>query len=926
MDHIPEHKKHRAPQAGKKKEKKDRSKNTDARHNPKAFTMYRARKANIMGQRTSDLKERKLHVPLPNRTPDDSPPPFIVAIVGPPQVGKTTLVRSLVRHYTKHNLNNVQGPVTVVSGKKRRITMIECTNDLNSMIDISKIADLVLLLIDASFGFEMETFEFLNLLQAHGFPKVIGVLTHLDKFSAEKLKETKRTLKHRFWTETYQGAKLFYLSGTKYGRYLQRDILNLSRFISVVKFRPLIWHNSHSYILSDRIEDLTDPESIRQNTKIDRKVAFYGYVHGTNGFRPQSLLHIPGVGDLTVQTVSALPDPCPLPTNKQDETKRKRLSEKERLIHAPMSDVGGITYDQDAVYIEMRTSNNQSGPGESMLESLQNIPEALDINLDRSSVQMLRNIPLNHQSSESSEENDDVFTTFDDNESYNLDPDDDPEFVSNRWKQNLAYKAMEKHSNLGRVNIMDMVYGSEALSTQDPENINEPVSELLEQSRIKKLFLKGDASDGDFEDLEVDNDKDKALEKKKEQLKKQFDALYDHDAIEDNADNADNDNYFDKIKADMENQKRVNEELLANEDPEIRIEMEGVIPGQYVKITIDKVPYELLEYFNPMYPIVLGSLGSDCQFGLIHVRLKKHRWHPKILKTNEPLIFSVGWRRFQTIPMFYVADQNGVRHRLIKYTPRHMHCYAVFYGPLTPQHTGLCAFRSITENISGFRIGATGVVLESDKSVKLVKKLKLTGVPYKIHKNTAFIKNMFSSSIEIAKFEGAALRTVSGIRGAIKKAASSPDGCFRATFEDKILMSDIVFLRAWYPVNPKQYYNPVTSLLLANKSEWKGMRLNYQIREQEGLNIVYKSDSKYRPVERSKRYFNPLRIPKELEKNLPFATKPKQLKPLKKPRYEQRRAVVMDGKERKVHTLLQQLATIKNVKDAKRKEKSKINK
>ena len=33
------------------------------------------------------------------------------------------------------------------------------------MLDAAKYADLVLLLIDGSFGFEMETFEFLNLLQ-----------------------------------------------------------------------------------------------------------------------------------------------------------------------------------------------------------------------------------------------------------------------------------------------------------------------------------------------------------------------------------------------------------------------------------------------------------------------------------------------------------------------------------------------------------------------------------------------------------------------------------------------------------------------------------------------------------------------------------------------------------------------------------------
>lgn len=32
---------------------------------------------------------------------------------------------------------------------------MECNNDMNSMIDVAKVADLVLLMIDASFGFEM---------------------------------------------------------------------------------------------------------------------------------------------------------------------------------------------------------------------------------------------------------------------------------------------------------------------------------------------------------------------------------------------------------------------------------------------------------------------------------------------------------------------------------------------------------------------------------------------------------------------------------------------------------------------------------------------------------------------------------------------------------------------------------------------------
>jgi len=39
-----------------------------------------------------------------------------------------------------------------------------------------------------------------------------------------------------------------------------------------------------------------------------------------------------------------------------------------------------------------------------------------------------------------------------------------------------------------------------------------------------------------------------------------------------------------------------------------------------------------------------------------------------------------------------------------------------------------------------FRVAVTGSVVELDKAVTIVKKLKLQGTPYKIYKNTAFIQ------------------------------------------------------------------------------------------------------------------------------------------------------------------------------------------
>ena len=36
------------------------------------------------------------------------------------------LIRCLIKHYTRQSLSEVRGPITIVAGKQRRLTFVEC--------------------------------------------------------------------------------------------------------------------------------------------------------------------------------------------------------------------------------------------------------------------------------------------------------------------------------------------------------------------------------------------------------------------------------------------------------------------------------------------------------------------------------------------------------------------------------------------------------------------------------------------------------------------------------------------------------------------------------------------------------------------------------------------------------------------------------
>ena len=75
------------------------------------------------------------------------------------------------------------------------------------------------------------------------------------------------------------------------------------------------------------------------------------------------------------------------------------------------------------------------------------------------------------------------------------------------------------------------------------------------------------------------------------------------------------------------------------------------------------------------------------------------------------------------------------------------------------------------------------------------------------------------------------------------------------------------------------------------------------------------------PIDRPSRRFNPLKVSKKLQKDLPFASKPRITRPAQTKTYLQKRAVVLEPEEKQALTLLQQMRALDKEKTAKRKGK-----
>lgn len=241
----------------------------------------------------------------------------------------------------------------------------------------------------------------------------------------------------------------------------------------------------------------------------------------------------------------------------------------------------------------------------------------------------------------------------------------------------------------------------------------------------------------------------------------------------------------------LENYSDESSEKDSEDAPLIEVCDGTIMVGDYCKMKVN------LNYNKERLMIIGGYLVGEKNLTMLQGKVIKNKWQGKDLKTNAPYFISMGWARFQTIPVF-AKDEKAIKY--VRGSIGSDYSEIVFYGPFVVAGTSFMIF----DTQSDYKILGNGQILNSDGGIRVKKKLKLIGYPKKIMGNNVIIQSMFSSAEEVNKFINAKLNCVSGLRGILKRPIGRC-GDFRASFEGSMLFSDIIFIKCYLPFEPIKY-------------------------------------------------------------------------------------------------------------------------
>ncbi|XP_069471452.1 pre-rRNA-processing protein TSR1 homolog [Ambystoma mexicanum] len=659
--------------------------------------------------------------------------------------------------------------------KQRWSFVLADVGNFYELLDLAKVADTLLFMLDPNEGWDSYGDYCLSCLFAQGLPSYVLAVQGLNSIPLKKRSDVKRII-GKTMDKRFPDAKLFSMDTVQEAALLLRQV-------TTQKQRHLAFRDRRSYLMAQRVDFLPSDSSGLVGT-----VKLSGYIRGQI-LNVNSLVHIVGIGDFQMSQIDASADPCPLnPRGGRTHTKKGDDTEMKE------EPIGGELEEEPKVLMKADPKEQESLLTEAIpdpMEGEQTWPTEEELKEAEDSVQKKKNVVRKVPKGTSEYQ---AAWILDDDESgaeKSSSEDDDDDYMEEveDGAMDETVSGEDRESEDEELEESESLTGAE--STQDEqydEKVDGEEDELLhkyKQQRAEEMFPD-----------EVDTPRDQVVRVRyqkyrglksfrtspwdpKENLPRDYSRIFQfHD--------------FARTR------KRIFQEIRAEE-------AEGAMVGWFVTIHISRVPVSVKESFQNGAPVILCSLlPHEQKMSVVNMAVRRYAGNSEPLKSKEELIFQCGFRRFRASPL-YSQHTTANKHKCERFLPSDTTVIVTVYAPIMFPPASVLMFKQ--RNNGMHDLVATGSLLSVDPDRILVKRIVLSGHPFKILKRTAVVRFMFFNREDVLWFKPVELRTKWGRRGHIKEALGT-HGHMKCHFDGQLKSQDTVLINLYKRVFPKWTYDP----------------------------------------------------------------------------------------------------------------------
>ncbi|CAJ0606670.1 unnamed protein product [Cylicocyclus nassatus] len=622
----------------------------------------------------------------------------------------------------------------------------------DNVLDSIKVSDVVCFLWPTEAELSEEHHLLLTIVKSHGLPSYVNVAPHLNEIPLGKKREDARKHVQTLISETnLTSNKLFCSDSTA-------DFILLVRHFIDMKKNKMLLQKRRPHILVEKLDVVDDKAGICS-------ILATGYLRGPI-WNVNHLVHIQGWGDFQLSRIMACDDPNPLkpgnPRTAQSIPAEPNVlaTADESLRESLQSEIVPDPMDAEQTWPDEYDAKDDG--------KLKNAPGTRNVPKGTSSYQAAwilddDNAESAGESDGEDEDEDETAEGLMEVEAEDNSENDEPE-ANGAFDDTASETADDGEDEADDLDEVEK-YRREREDAQFPDEIDTPIGDL---ARIRFQKYRGLKS---FRTSPWDP---------KENLPSDYARIF-----------------------QFQNYKKTRKNVLSQIDDYDPTSC--VCSGQYVTLQIDRVPVTFAQQWNKDDPLVLYQLlPHEQRMSVLNFVIRKHPSCRVPITNKQKLIFNVGFRKFEACPVFS-QHSNGNKFKMERFLPANTSCVATVFAPITFPPASVLVFR---ERKGGKEeLVAVGSLLDINPDRVILKRIVLSGHPFKINKRSVVCRYMFFNREDIEWFKPVELYTPSGRRGHIKEALGT-HGHMKCRFDQQLNANDSIMMSLYKRVFPRWTYNP----------------------------------------------------------------------------------------------------------------------